>query len=372
MRGAGVRVLVVGAGIAGLAAARTLRRWGAAVEIVERAPTPTTEGTGIYLPGNAVQALDRLGHGAQVAEVAVNIERQRVADHRGRLLFEVETAELWHGVGPCLALHRATLHQVLLTGLDDLPIRWGRAPQAMTIDDQGVTVKFGDGGTDRYDLVLGADGLHSTVRRLVFDAPAPRPVGQYARRFVVTRPDTAPVWSVLLGPGSSFLTIPIGEGRLYCYSDGPLGNPPPPLRDQLAGYAEPVPTLLDALDALDDGDRTEHAGAVEEVVLDTWSHGAVLLIGDAAHATSPNMAQGAAMALEDAIVLAECLAAAGGIPMALAAYERRRRPRTDWVLRQTHRRDRTRTLVPAVRNLVLKGFGRRIFRANYRRLREQA
>jgi 2-polyprenyl-6-methoxyphenol hydroxylase-like FAD-dependent oxidoreductase len=97
----------------------------------------------------------------------------------------------------------------------------------------------------------------------------------------------------------------------------------------------------------------------------------VLLIGDAAHATSPNMAQGAAMALEDAIVLAECLTAVDGITDALAAYEHRRRPRTDWVLRQTHRRDRTRTLTPAVRNPVLKHRGRRIFQANYRPLRQQ-
>jgi 2-polyprenyl-6-methoxyphenol hydroxylase-like FAD-dependent oxidoreductase len=95
-------------------------------------------------------------------------------------------------------------------------------------------------------------------------------------------------------------------------------------------------------------------------------------VGDAAHATSPNMAQGAAMALEDALVLAERLDAAGSILDALAEYERRRRPRTDWVLRQTHRRDRMRTLVPAVRNLVLKGFGRRIFHANHRPLREPA
>jgi 2-polyprenyl-6-methoxyphenol hydroxylase-like FAD-dependent oxidoreductase len=107
------------------------------------------------------------------------------------------------------------------------------------------------------------------------------------------------------------------------------------------------------------------------VVLDTWSHRGVLLIGDAAHATSPNMAQGAAMALEDAIVLAECLTAAHNITDALAAYEHRRRPRTDWVLHQTHRRDRTRALTPAVRNPVLKHLGRRIFQANYRLLRQQ-
>jgi 2-polyprenyl-6-methoxyphenol hydroxylase-like FAD-dependent oxidoreductase len=156
---------------------------------------------------------------------------------------------------------------------------------------------------------------------------------------------------------------------VYCYCDGPVASPPPPLRELLAGYAEPVPTLLDALDEA--GNSTTYAGAVEEVVLDSWSHGAVLLIGDAAHATSPNMAQGAATALEDAIVLAECLTAAG-IANGITVYERRRRPRTQWVLRQAHHRDRTRTLLPAVRNRLLKHFGKRIFHSNYRPLREPA
>jgi 2-polyprenyl-6-methoxyphenol hydroxylase-like FAD-dependent oxidoreductase len=133
-----------------------------------------------------------------------------------------------------------------------------------------------------------------------------------------------------------------------------------------------VPTLLDALDQATNRNGTVHAGEVEEVVLDSWSHGAVLLVGDAAHATSPNMAQGAAMAVEDAIVLAESLAAATSIPDGITTHERRRRPRTDWVLRQTHHRDRTRTLHPAARNLLLKRFGPRIFRANYRPLREEA
>jgi FAD-dependent urate hydroxylase len=209
-----------------------------------------------------------------------------------------------------------------------------------------------------------------SVRRRVRRAPAApgRPV---RRRFVVARPDPEPVWSVLLGPDTSFLTIPIGDGRLYCYSDGRAADPPTPLRQLLAGYARPVPDLLDTLDGAGNAGGTVQAGPVEEVVLDNWSRRTVLLIGDAAHATSPNMAQGAAMALEDALVLADCLATAGTILEALAVYERRRRPRTDWVLRQTHRRDRTRSLPPAIRNAILKRRGRHIFHANYRPLREQ-
>jgi FAD-dependent urate hydroxylase len=108
-----------------------------------------------------------------------------------------------------------------------------------------------------------------------------------------------------------------------------------------------------------------HVSAIEEVTLDSWLQGHVVLVGDAAHATSPNMAQGAAMALEDALVLAECLADVAPIPRALAAFESRRHPRTDWVRTQTHRRDRTRKLPASARNIVLLTVGPRLFRANY-------
>ena len=365
MHGDGVRVLVVGAGIAGLAAARTLDAWGASVEVIDRQPTAPLEGTGIFLPGSSVRALDTLGLGEEVAGQAAGILRQRTLDHRGRTLFEVEADALWHGVAPCLALPRADLHQVLLAGVGDVPVRWGESPEAVAFDDVGVTVTVG-GTPTRYDLVLGADGVHSTVRQLVFGPGAVRKVGQFAWRFVVDGDVEPAAWSVRLGRGSAFLTVPIGDRQVYCYVDGPLEGPRS-LHDLLAGYADPVPALLGALD-----DQTAvHSGQIEEVVLDSWARDSVLLIGDAAHATSPNMAQGAGMALEDAIVLAATLRSAESLAEALTSFERRRRPRTEWVREQTHRRDRARALPPVVRNVVLRRFGARIQHANHRPLRDQ-
>ncbi|MFG2046368.1 FAD-dependent monooxygenase [Micromonospora sp. NPDC048935] len=363
MRGSGVRVLIVGGGVAGLATVAALRDWGATIDVVERAPGPTDSGTGIYLTGNATRVLDVLGLAEPVADLAVEITRQRSANQRGRRLFDIDVVALWRGVGPCVSLPRAHLHRALLAGVGDAPIRWGRQPVALAAEGDRVAVEFDDGSTERYDLVLGADGVNSTVRRLAFDAPAARDLGQYAYRWVAPRVDAEPVWSVQLGRGRQFLTIPISAEQTYCYyNDGPVADRPG-WRDELAAtYTEPAATMLTALDH---DDSTLHAGPNQEVVLDSWARGRVLLIGDAAHATSPNMAQGAAMALEDAVVLAASLAAAGSVAEALRGYEARRRPRTDWVLSQTHRRDRATGLPPALRDVVLRRLGEQMFRSNY-------
>jgi 2-polyprenyl-6-methoxyphenol hydroxylase-like FAD-dependent oxidoreductase len=373
MTAAGWRILVVGAGIAGLGAARALRQGGLATDVVEREPAWAHTGAGIYLPGNAARALGALGLESAVAERGSPITHQRFCDHRGRLLADIDLAALWGDVGPCFALHRADLHEVLAFHGDPVPARMGLAARGFSQQADTVTVEFGDATADRYDLVIGADGIHSTVRQLLFGAGAVRPVGRIAWRFVTACPSEVTTWTVLLGRAVAFLAVPIGRGQVYCYCDAPTDGTPRlrgddvigRLAELLTGFAAPVPAILDTLGP----DGAVHVAPIEEVTLDSWSQGSVLLVGDAAHATSPNMAEGAAMALEDGLVLAECLAASGrDIARAVARFEARRRPRTQWVLAQTHRRDRTRNLPPALRNIVLRRWGRNIFHANYRRL----
>jgi 2-polyprenyl-6-methoxyphenol hydroxylase-like FAD-dependent oxidoreductase len=247
----------------------------------------------------------------------------------------------------------------------------GRLVRQLSQHDNTVTVEFGDATANCYDLVIGADGIHSTVRQLAVGVCHVRPVGQLAWRFVTECPPDVTTWTVLLRRNVAFLAVPIGRGRVYCYCDAPErtlrsrgDDVKGTLVELLTGFAGPVPEILDTLEP---GDAV-HVAPIEEVTLDRWSRGSVLLVGDAAHATSPNMAEGAAMALEDGLVLAECLTSEGDVAQAAARFQARRRPRTQWVHAQTHRRDRTRNLPAAFRNLVLRRWGRDIFHANYRPL----
>jgi FAD-dependent urate hydroxylase len=360
------QILVVGAGLGGLALARALDQAGFAAQVIERASGWETAGTGMYLPANGVRALRAIGLEEAVAARAARIPCQRLLDHRGRLLAEIDLGELWGDVGPCLALPRADLHAVLRDGV---PVRLGRTIRSLERLDGPVQVTFNDGSGGEFDLVVGADGLRSAVRRLAVEDRPPLPVGQHSWRFLAACPPQITTWTVMLGRGSSFLTVPVGQGLAYAYADvtadgEPVGDPIGRLRQRFAGFAAPVPELLSQLD---DPNRV-HVAPIEQVATAGWGRGAVVLVGDAAHGMSPNMAEGAALAFEDALVLAAGLRDAGTVTDALAGFVARRSPRTGWVRAQTHRRDRTRNLPPAMRNLTLRAFGRRIFRSNYRPL----
>lgn len=355
---------MVGAGIAGLAVARVLADRGAVVEVVERTPEPDPGGAGIFLTGNAVRALRALGLEGDAMGRAVPIGAQRVTDGAGRALYQVATDELWHGIAPTLATSRATLRTAMLEQVDDVPIRWATQPVAVeTRPGAGVEVALDDDTTGRYDLVVGADGVHSTVRRMLFGDVGVRDTGIHAWRLLAPRGELGPVWSARLGRGSTFLEVPVSEDEAYCYVDVAAEH----AGDGLAGVGG---RFQGAVPQLGTG-RLVHSGRLSEVVLPRWSVGNVVLVGDAAHATRPNMAQGAAMALEDAVVLADVLGTAPSVPDALRTWELRRRPRVERVQRQSAARDRTRTMSPAVRDLMLRAVGRRMFRANYRGLHEE-
>lgn len=367
MPGSPLRVLVVGAGIAGLAITRALRLRGFRPQVVEKLPATAVPASGIFLPGNATRALRLLGLDAPLRPLGQVIGRQRFLDARGRELCAVDLAELWADVGECRALSRTDLHRVLLTGAGG-EVRYECEVTGLEVRGDVVTVRFGDGSDAEYDLVIGADGRRSTVRRFAALGGAASPVGQVVYRSVVTGGPEVTSWTGLLGRRATFVVMPLGNGRLYCCADEPLspdGRPPHDpvarLREAFAGYGGPAPAVLEAVEAV-------QVAVTDEVELRRWSSGPVVLVGDAAHATAPTLSQGAAMALEDALVLAGALAGGGPVAGALAAYEHRRRPRTKWVLDRTRDRDRIRDVPPVLRDPLLRARGARIFRDHNRLL----
>jgi 2-polyprenyl-6-methoxyphenol hydroxylase-like FAD-dependent oxidoreductase len=243
-----LRVLVVGGGIAGLAAARALLRRGIEPDVVERAAAWSQPGAGMYLPANSVRALGALGLQAALLGRACVITRQRFLDHRGRELLEVDLSAVWGATGPCAAISRRGLHEVLR---EKIPVRLGTTVTAL--DDQGPLVHavFDDGSAGDYDLVVGADGVRSWVRTVVFGGAAPRFLGQASWRFLVDGVAGVSAWTVRLGRGMAFLTIPLGGDRVYCYADvnapaatDPTGGDPAKLAGQYGEFAEPVPAIV--------------------------------------------------------------------------------------------------------------------------------
>jgi 2-polyprenyl-6-methoxyphenol hydroxylase-like FAD-dependent oxidoreductase len=334
-----VRVLIAGAGIAGLSVARALRDRGIGYDLVERAPAARTEGAGIYLPANAVRALGVLGFADGVQAAAHPITTMRIADDRGRVLISLPMEDVWGGGSGCVCLPRADLHRVLLA---DAAVRFG--------------VPFP--GPDGYDVVVGADGIRSAVRRSAFPSVVPRPAGVVAWRFLADGFDEDGVWSAWQGRSAAMLAVSLGGGRAYCYAEAGSSDAWPSAFD---GFPDRVRALVaQGADA--------HRGAVEEVYVPNPVAGRTVLIGDAAHAFPPNMAQGAALAVEDATLLAEQLAARP-VDEALPAFAARRRARVAFVRAQTARRDKARNLPPPLRDTVIRLLGRRIILGNFRALR---
>lgn len=362
-----LRILVVGAGIAGLATARALRLAGFRPEVVEEMPATMSPRAGIYLAGNGSRALRQLGLDAPLRPLGDLIFRQVFLDARGRSLFEMDVAALWAGVGESRALSRADLQQVLLTGVGG-EVRYDTAVKALEIFDRTAKVEFGDGSVAEYDLVIGADGRRSTIRAQAGLGGPAAPTGQIVYRAVVTGGPPLSDWTALLGRRSSFVAMPMGSRKIYCHADETAPESPVPadpvahLRELFAGFAGPVPAILAAVEKV-------QVARTDEVVIDAWVRGPVLLVGDAAHATAPTMAQGAAMAFEDAVVLGEEVRAhPEDVPAALRAYEQRRRPRCSEVRNRTRERDRTRDMPPALRDPMLRRRGLRIFTEHYRAL----
>jgi FAD-dependent urate hydroxylase len=366
------RILITGGGIAGLSLAIALRRRGYTPELAEQCPHWPAAGAGIALHANAVRALRAFGLGDAVSRAAAPLPRYGFYDQHGARLCSTDLNELWGEAGPCLGIARVRLQEILATAADGVPRRLGVAVTALTQQRGGVSVVFADGSAGGYDLVVGADGIHSTVRGLAVSRTAPSYAGAVGwRSIIAARPRGVDHLMVFTGERRYFGLVPVGGGHTYGFAglDGaPFHDPPAGrldrLRQHFRGFGPLVTSYLAALTC----DEQIHFGPIESIDLDRWHAGRVVLIGDAAHASPPHLGEGGAMAIEDAIVLAELLHAADTIEDALARLQARRKPRTAYVQQQSTLAARAWAAPAAVRDTSLRQRGDQILRERYRPL----
>ncbi|MFD6102152.1 FAD-dependent monooxygenase [Nocardia salmonicida] len=321
--------IVVGGGIGGMAAALALAGRGWSVEVLERAPEVAEVGSGISLWSNALRALDALGVGDTVRAQGMAEVSAGIRDDRGRWLSRTDVATLRARFGAPVVIHRARLLDILRAALDEGSVRTGVTVREVRTD--GTVVH--SAGTACADLVVGADGIRSVVRRAVCGDVAPRYAGYTAWRAVVDIDEALTEFGETWGRGARFGMAPLADGRVYCFAvynavenaTGSLAE----VRDLFENWHHPIPALLAAADP----DTVLHNDIYDLPALPTFTAGRIALLGDAAHAMTPNLGQGGCQALEDAVVLGRL----AGEPDGLARYDRERRPRTAMITERSAR-----------------------------------
>ncbi|MER7701950.1 FAD-dependent monooxygenase [Kitasatospora sp. NPDC097605] len=334
------KALVIGAGIGGLAAAATLRRVGVEVRIFERAPELRPGTTAVSLMCNAILALRTLD-----IDIAPGLDKRaevfdelKFLTRRGRPIRALPFRDLARRLGASnYAVHRADLQQTLLEAVGgDQVIELNAAATGFTADDDGVEVAFEDGRTVSGDLLIGADGFNSAIRRQIAVADDPRP-GDYVCWLAtvpfahprLTKGYAAHYW----GRGQRFGLADIGHGRAYWWAtkNVPAGSAPARRTDKgeiarlFGGWA---PEVREAIRVTPE-ETIVRITAQDRPFLPRWGSGRMTLLGDAAHPMLVSLGQGAALAIEDAVVLAGHLKGASDVSAALRGYEDERRPRTE-------------------------------------------
>jgi 2-polyprenyl-6-methoxyphenol hydroxylase-like FAD-dependent oxidoreductase len=366
------RILVVGGGIAGFAMVRALAQRGITATVVDRLSGPPEAGLGLNLPGNAVRALQVLGVGDGLRERSMPVRRREYRNARDRLLFAVDEARFWRDGAGSVCARRGDVIDLLRADTAPTVLRWGTTVSAVAEAGQTVEVSFSGSETESYDFVVAADGVRSAVRTSIFGSGGSRAalLSAASWRFVTPNPGVD-CWCVWSGAGGTFLLIPLTAEHAYGYASATQGGPVDPdpqwLRSTFGDYPPLVRRAVSS--ALADPSSLYHS-PVEEVRLDSWHRGRVVLIGDAAHATAPVWAQGAALAAEDALVLAEMLAARDDWERVGDEFERRRRPRVEHVQKMTDRLSRAARLPGWLRDAILPVLGPRSYRETYGPLRE--
>jgi 2-polyprenyl-6-methoxyphenol hydroxylase-like FAD-dependent oxidoreductase len=339
------KVLVVGGGLAGQTLATALTRRGIAAELIELHPRWNVLGVGISVQGPTLRALRSVDLLDRCLDEGFGYSELTNCDQDGKVLSVVDLPRM---LGPdypsCVGIMRPVLHDVLFEAMSqaEVPLRMGLTLASLRQDESGVDVVFSDGSGGRYDLVVAADGAHSKLRELLFGAAQrPQYTGQAVWRAMVPRPANVKGRHSYYGPRHKSGFNPVSQSEMYIYLvENVRGDPrveperwPLRMRELLMDFGGYIGEVRDTIT---DPSRIVYRPVESLIMPPPWHKGRVVLIGDAVHTAPPQLASGAAIAIEDAIVLAEMIAAAGTAPDTLARFTARRFERCRMVVENSY------------------------------------
>lgn len=328
---------IIGGGIAGLTTAIALQRIGLRAAVFEAAPVVRPLGAGLVLAANAMQAISRLDMAEAVIRQGRQLDAFSILDEQGKVVTRTDSRAVNERYGMHnFTIHRADLHRVLLDQLPAGTVRTGKRAVQISEQTNSVTVRFDDDTTYQTDYLLVADGIHSPLRRQLLPNSAPRYAGYTCWRAVTDWPDNGLTEATeTWGSRGRVGIVPLAGDQVYWFAcvNAPAGDAvmrwqtSRQLADRFALYHAPVANLL----ACTPDENLLWNDIIDLKPLPRYAFGRTLLLGDAAHATTPNMGQGACQAIEDAVVLANELTRHDTSEQAFVAFERRRLARTRYI-----------------------------------------
>lgn len=358
------RVLIVGGGIAGITLANILQKKDRYdVFLVEKRDNWKVSGTGFFIPSNGVIALKQLGLLNSVKQKSFIINCRKIFTSRGSLLMNLDLQTVWGKDRFSLGISRENLHNILVESLDETKISFGTTVEDLHFQKDFTKVFFSNGRADNFEIVIGADGIHSKIRELALGRVRIKNLSSSVCRFISNRPKNINCWTQFLDKKGQFIIIPISKEKVYCcvYHYKKLNLSKENFMDTFKNFTTPIPDILENWKIED-----SYWGGIHRVKnMRILGRNRVVLVGDAAHGIPPALALGSSLAMEDALVVSKLLDEYDNWKRISSIFTRKRKLRLSWVRYRATKKDQFVKYPFWLQKFLIKHFGKNILKKDY-------